>query len=91
MQFDGNIGANQHTRTATDALSLIRALRRSETTSVQPVTYDQDLDRTNADTQTTTLHRCSSIETLSKVDLHVGSEFRLRSDRIENAIEDTNH
>jgi len=55
VQFDGNIRANQRTRTATGTLVLSCALRRSETASIQPVTYDQDFDRTNADAQTTTL------------------------------------
>jgi len=55
VQFNGNIRANQRARTATGTLVLIRALRRSETAGVQPVTYDQDLDRANADAQTATL------------------------------------
>src|SRR5450756_1625955 len=37
------------------------------------------------------LHRCSSIDTLSKVNLQIASEFRLRPDCIQNAIENANH
>jgi len=55
VKFDSNIRANQRTRTATGTLVLSRTLRRSETASVQPVTYDQDSDGTNADAQATTL------------------------------------